>query len=316
MRGASTLIMTTTMTLSRCPVTDHNLATTGTTVRRPYCRWGQDYDCGCVYCSDSAYNAACKQAAEWNVATEAHRAWVVSITSALAVLANVGRAIALVASLPGAIRAFALGAVAVYHEVPSKGARYRVVGKRGNAKKLQGVTGVCKWIGESDFRGRSTGGYRIGLAVEGEAKLVYVAFGQLERVPETQEEILAKIERQIVQIAITTPGVRPRWVGTLPARRSKKNPAPVAYVVSGRDRGTSGTVFWIGADKRTGEVDGRLGIRCDNGATVWASAYDCRNEAPTSEPLPADERALIERIAADAVLSDQVDKARELLVQI
>lgn len=309
--------MTTTMTLSRCPVTDHKLAISGLTVSRPYCRWGQDYPCECVYCSDGAYNAACKQAAEWNAATAAHRAWIVSITSALAVLANVGRAMALVASLPGAIRAFALGAVAVYHEVPCKGARYRVVGKRGNAKKLLGVTGVCKWIGESDFRGLSTGAYRVGLAVEGEPKLVYVAFGQVERLPETQEEILAKIERQIVQVAITSPGVRPRWTGKLPARRSKKSPPPVAYVVSGRDRGASGTVFWIGADKRTGEADGRLRIRCSNGATVWASVYDCRNEAPTDTvPLPADERALIERIAADAVLANQPELAHDLLAQV
>ena len=304
------------MTLSRCPVTDHKLATSGMTVSRPYCRWGQDYPCECVYCSDSAYSAACKRAEEWNAATAEHRAWVVTLTAALAVLANVGRALALVASLPNALRAFALGAAVVYHEVPCKGARYRVVGKRGNAKKFQGVIGVCKWIGEADFRGR-TGGKRVGLAVEGEAKLVYVAFGQVERVPETQEEILAKIERAIVQAAITTPGVRPRWTGKLPARRSKKNPGPVAYVVSGRDRGASGTVFWIGADKRTGEVDGRLGIRCANGATVWASAYDCRNEAPTSTTtLPADERALIERMAADAVMADRPVLARELLGQL
>ena len=309
--------MTTTMTLSRCPVTDHKRAVSGETVSRPYCRWGQDYPCGCVYCSDAAYNAACKQAAEWNAATATHRAWVVSITSALAVLANVGRAIALVASMPGAIRAFALGAVSVYHQVPSKGARYRIVGKRGNAKKVFGVTGVCKWIGEADYQGRSTGAYRVGLAVEGEPKLVYVAFGQVERLPESQEEIQAKIERQIVQAAITTPGVRPRWTGKLPARRSKKTPAPVAYVVSGRDRGASGTVFWLGADKRTGEADARLGIRCANGATVWASAYDCRNEAPVdSVPLPADERVLIERIAADAVMADKPELARELLAQV
>jgi hypothetical protein len=234
---------------------------------------------------------------------------------------------ALVASLPGAIRKFALDAAALYHYVPCKGARYRVVGKRGNAKNLHGVTGVCKWIGESDYSRRpanwrgqwqdSKGTMRVGLAVEGEAKLVYVAFGQVARVPETQEEIREKIERRIVETTIATPGVRPRWTGKLPARRSKKNTDPVVHVVSGRDRGASGVVFWIGADKRTGEADGRIGIRCLNGSTIWASVYDCRNEAPVNAvPLSADERVLVERIAADAVLADRLDLARDLLADV
>jgi len=240
----------------------------------------------------------------------------------------IGRAMALVASMPGAIVAFASNAAALYHGVPAKGVSYRVTGKLGAAKHHLGKVGVCKWIGESDYnrrplnwRGRwvddSKPTIKIGIAVEGESKLVFVAFGQVERIADAQEVIAAKLERKIVEVTIAEAGVRPRWTGKVTARKSKKNPRPVAYVVAGRDRGASGEVFWIGADKHTGEADGRLGIRCANGATVWASAYDCRNEAPTDTArTTTEERELIERIAADAVMAGKPDAARGLLAKV
>ena len=317
--------MALTMTLTTCPVTDHKLAVEGKTVSRPYCRMGQDYDCGCVYCSHSSYAAATAAAAEWNAETAEHRAWVVTVTGALACLAVIGRAMNLVASMPGAIREFSINAATVYHNVPSKGTSYRVTGKAGNAKHHQGKVGVCKWIGEATYNNRPANwrGHwqdnhkptvRIGLAVEGEAKLVYVPFKQVERIADAPAVIAAQLARQIIEVTLAEANVLPRWTGTLPGRRSKKNPPPVAHVVSGRDKGASGSVFWIGADKRTGEADARLGIRCANGSTVWASVYDCRNEA--ADTTPADERAITESVAADAVQEGKLEKARELLAKI
>jgi hypothetical protein len=314
------------MAYTPCPVADHKLATEGLTVKRHYCRMGQDYDCRCNYCSSHSYAVACEAAKEWNAATAEHRAWVASITGALKCLALVGRTMALVASMPLAIGTFASNAATAYHDVPSKGARYRVVGKAGNAKHHQGKVGVCTWIGESDYsrrpvnwRGRyvdnSKPTVRVGLTVKGEAKSVFVPFGQVERILESQAETAAQIERAIVKITLAESGVRPRWTGTLPARKSKKNPPPMAYVVSGRDRGVSGTVFWIGADKRTGEADARIGI-CVNGEKLFFSAYDCRNTPVDTTPTSADERALIERVAADAVMDEQPELARELLAGI
>lgn len=314
------------MDIPTCPVAAYDLATKGKIVVTHYCRWGQDYDCTCTYCSASAYNQACSAAKAWNEETAAHRAWVASITRAFKLLAMIGRTMALVATMPTAIRAFALNASRLYHEVPCKNARYRVAGKRGNAKHHYGTVGVCKWVGEDvivpspvyrcDHKYSS---YRVGLSVEGEAKLVYLPFKQLERLPESADEIAFKVERAIVKVAIST-GVRPRWTGSVPARATKSNPLPMAYIVAGRDRGVSGHVFWIGVDKRTGEPNARVGIRRENGSVVWASVYDCRNaamDAPLlTTRLTANERYLIERIAADAVMDDKPDVARTVLEQI
>lgn len=327
MRQASTIAMTNVMTLTTCPTSDHELAVNGMKVERFYCRMGQDYDCGCNYCSHGAYLAACERAKEWDAATAEHRIYVAAITGALKFLALIGRTMALVASMPTAIHQFACDAATAYHNVPCKGARYRVVGKAGNAKHHQGKVGVCTWIGESDFAPRRVGWrgrqvdnrkptVRIGLTVEGEAKPVYVPFGQVERIHATTEEIAAKMELAIVKVTLAESGVRPRWTGKLHRRKSKKNPPPMAYVVSGRDRGASGTVFWLGSDKRTGEADARLGIHLATGEKIFASAYDCRNEAPSTTPTSADERALIERIAADAVLDDKPEAARKLLASV
>lgn len=325
--------MTNTMTTTSCPVADHKLAVDGMKVERHYCCMGQDYDCGCNFCSNYAYAKAVDVANAWDLSTAAHRASVAAVTGALECLAIIGRIMALVASMPTAIRQFAVDAATLYHHTATKGARYKVTGKAGAAKLHHGVEGVCKWIGESEYNARPAGWrgtwngtskvtVRIGLAVEGQAKLVYVPFGQCERITAAPDdlaaEIAAQLERKIVAVTIAEAGVRPRWTGKLPAgRKTKKNPAPMAYVVSGRDQGASGTVFWLGADKRTGEADARLGIRCENGTTVWASAYDCRNTPPTgTAPTSADERTLIERIAADAVMADKPELARKLLAQV
>lgn len=318
--------MTLLMTLSTCPVAAHKLAVDGKTVSRPYCRMGQDYDCTCVYCSDSSYARATAAATEWNAATVEHRAWVVAVTGALACLAVIGRAMNLVASMPGSIRAFAINAATLYHNVPSRGTSYRVTGKAGNAKHHQGKVGICKWIGESDFNERPANwrGHwrdnrkptvRIGLAVEGEAKLVYVPFGQVTRIADAPAVITAQLARQVVEVTLAEANVRPRWTGTVPGRRGKKKNTTTAHVVSGRDRGAFGEVFWIGADRRTGEADARLGIRCADGSTVWASVYDCRNEAPGAA-MTAAERAIVESIAADAVLENKLEIARELLAKV
>lgn len=310
--------MTTTMTLSGCPVTDYKLAVSGQHVERPYCRWGQDYDCSCVYCSDGAYRAACKKVDTWNVATAEHRAWVVAVTSALACLANIGHAVR-AALAPGlVVHSLVAWAVNAWGSSDGniRGFYFRVVGKRGKAAAHVGKIGICKWVGESHGGGyyRQTTTTRLGLAIDGEEKLVYVAFGQCERMPEPIEVRQANIERDIVARAIAP--VRSKWSGFVPAKKKSWNRAkwlaqcPVVYVVSGRHTGKSGPVFWTGADKQTNEAGARLGLEC-NGETLWVSAYDCADRPLVA--VSAEERALIERVAADAALSGDDDKARKVL---
>jgi len=321
--------MTNRMDIPKCPVEGFKLATEGRKAERFYCRWGQDYDCGCNYCSDSAYAAACAKAAAWNEATAEHRAWVAQITNSFRCLAAIGKVMALVASMPTAIYLFMCDAAAAFHDIPCKGMRYRIIGKRGNAKPHFGKVGVCKTFGESSYgrrpatwRGRwidnGPVSMRIALEIAGESGVVWVPFGQVERLPEDVGVLSAKLERAIVKATLAEAGVRPRWNGPVVRRPTKKNPQVMAYVVSGRDRGASGRVFWLGDDRKTNEQNARVGIKCENGAVVWASVYDCRNEAPsaTSTWVSPSEIEIAERVAADAVLAEQPEKAREILAQV
>jgi len=103
---------------------------------------------------------------------------------------------------------------------------------------------------------------------------------------------------------------RPKFVAP-PLRRGRRGAGPVAYVVSGRDAGKHGEVFWVGDDKKTGETNARLGIRQASGEVIWASAYDCA-DAPCTV-VPSTERKEMERVAADFAMEGRPDKARAVL---
>ena len=312
-----------TMTITMNPAADHTLATRGRVVESaPYCRMGQDYDCGCRYCSAAAAARYAAEIAEWNAATVEHRAYVATITGALACLAAIGRAVATALS-PG------LGLGVMVHDLAAllasdigdlKGAHYQITGKRGNAKAHTGKVGICRWVGAGDSfepMPRFRGGWRastkapttrIGLAIEGEPKLVYVSFGSVTRLRTPAAEFAARVEAAVVRAAIAP--VRAKLAVRM-TPRGKVSKGQVAHVVEGRDAGKSGEVFWCGADKRTGEVATRLGVKTAVGETLWVSAYDCA--AAPAVLVPREERELIERIAADAAEEGRLDDARTIL---
>jgi hypothetical protein len=314
------------MTLTACPVTDHAHAVHGQIITSaPYCRMGQDYDCVCRYCSSATAAEYAAKITAYNAATADHRAQVARVASAFLHLAAIGTAVR-AALAPGLGVALMLGNVlpllASTHG-NLRGAHFRIVGKRGNAKLHTGKVGICRWIGEGDSFApapRYRNGWRpdttaptvrVGLSIEGEAKLVYVAHGQLERLPTPAAEHRARIEASLVRAAIAP--LRAKLAVAM-TKRGKPKAGQIAYVVEGRDAGASGTVFWCGTDKRTGETDARLGIKLANGETIWVNAYDC-----AASPVCAvsrDDRILIERIAADAVEGGSPEAAREVLAQL
>jgi hypothetical protein len=313
------------MTLTGCPATDHAHAVHGQIITgAPYCRMGQDYDCTCRYCSSDTAARYATGVAEYNAATADHRAQVARVTSAFLHLATIGAAVRAALS-PGLGIGLMIGDVlpllASTHG-NLRGAHFRIVGKRGNAKLHAGKVGVCRWIGEGDsfapvprFRGgwrdTTVPTVRVGLSIEGEAKLVYVAHGQLERLPTPAAEHRARIEVALVKAAIAP--LRTKLVVAM-TKRGKPKAGQIAYVVEGRDAGASGTVFWCGTDKRTGETDTRLGIQPAYGETIWVSAYDCA--ATPVRPVDREERCAIERVAADAVESGSPEAARAVLAQL
>lgn len=296
------------MTKSSCPVATLRWALEGDTVSRPYCRMGQDYPCECVYCNDYSYRKALDACAIANAASADYRATLVRASQAFQLLAEIGKAIAAALS-PGlgvALMIRDAGALRSSGGGNLRGFTFRVTGKRGAAKVHFGKVGLCKWQGINDY-----GGVKLGLQIEGHEKLAYVSLGQLDRIPMTIEQLdserVAKTEATIVRDAIAPH--RPKLVVAL-KRRGK---GPIAYVVSGRDAGQHGVVFWVGPDKRTQEPNARLGIRTASGAVVWASAYEC-----ASEPMVAvtrEERTELERVAADAALDGYPERAREILAQ-
>jgi hypothetical protein len=290
-----------------------------------HCVWASDYDCRCSRCSALTRAMWYVSAFVWSVATGPVRAEVESALGGFKALALVGAAVEAALS-PGK----ALTSMMEYFADAwtsdggnLKGFYFKVVGKRGNAKKFAGKVGICKWVGETTFggyydrRAGHVGGTtttRIGLQVEGEEKLVYVPFKQCERLPIPAEVTAARTEAKIVKEAIAT--LRPKWNGTVPKKGRTtvakwKASCPVAYVVTGKNAGKSGKVFWVGADKKTGEAGARLGMETETGETLWLSAYECADRPVTV----SSDKALIERIAADAALEGNENKARELLAQ-
>lgn len=141
-------------------------------------------------------------------------------------------------------------------------------------------------------------------------------FKQCERMPLVEGENEARVERQVVRAAIAA--VRPRWTGVVPKKTRRQSAAawkascPMAYVVTGRGAGNSGRVFWQGVDKKTGETT-RLGLETDRNVTIWTTVWDCANEPTWQLYIAPEEKALLERIAADSVMADRPELAREIL---
>jgi len=287
--------------------------------RAGYCNMSADYDCNCSKCSALTRAHWFIGAFIWSIATAAARAEVETALGGLKGLATMGWAIEAALAPGQTLRALALWAGDAWGSSNGdlKGSYFRVVGKRGNAAKHVGKVGMVKWVGESDGGPRwapRAHSIRLGLQIEGEAKLVYVTHAQCERLPTPPEVKMARLETKIVSEAIAT--LRPKWEGTVPKKSSKESRAkwlgrcPIAYIISGREAGKVGSVFWVGADKKTGEMT-RLGIECKD--IVWVSAYDCANTLMAE--VPASERVQIERVAADAAMEGNMDAARALLGQ-
>jgi hypothetical protein len=297
---------------STCPVIARQRAVAGVVVQRNYCRMGEDYDCRCNFCCDSSYAAALDAAEKQNASTAKHRAWIVKVTSAFEALSQIGKAVR-AAAAPGWAYACMIRDAGFLRQSFGghlRGFSFRVVGKRGSAKKHFGKIGTCKWVGENE-----EGTLRIGLLIEGEEKLAYCAASQLERLPlgadVLVEDIIRRTDAMIVRDAIAP--YRPKFVASL-SRSGRGRRGPMAYVVTGHDRGKHGEVFWIGADKRTGEAGARLGIREASGAVIWASAYDCADQPCTV--VSAAERKDMERVAADMAIEGRFDEARTVLSAI
>jgi hypothetical protein len=286
-----------------CPVLATAIATTGFVVTSRYCRMGQDYDCQCTFCSDASYRLAETLATQRNQATADHRADVIRTASTFRWLAAIGTAVRAAASPGFGVSRMIADAHALWCSPigEQRGTRFQIVGRRGTAKGHVGKVGVCRWIG------RDTLPVRIGLAVEGEAKLIYVAFSQVERVPATTEEKRDRFESSTVRDAIALH--RPKLV-VRSTYKKRGSLGTLAFVVG---KSTFGEVFWIGPDKRTGEAASRLGIRQQDGSVVWESAYNCADRP--MQWVDSAERVLLERVAADAVMSGDVDRAREILVK-
>jgi hypothetical protein len=64
-------------------------------------------------------------------------------------------------------------------------------------------------------------------------------------------------------------------------------------IIKGKSKGTTGTIFWVGETK----YGARVGIKPEDGETVWAKASDVVPVVPTLAVNPA-ARATIEEIAA------------------
>lgn len=308
-----------------CPVAAANFAIVGFVVPSPrYCRMGQDYDCTCHYCSPSRYVAAQEEATKKNIATEDTRAEMLRVASSLDFLSRIGRAVR-VALAPG------LGIGHLVNDAGHlwdsafgelRGAYFCVVGKRGNVGAHHGKVGVCKWTellvsaedggqrGETPMNKR-----RIGLLISGQEKLAYVSFSQLVRLQTPERVKLERVEADIVEKAVAPH--RPRLVVTQ-LQKTKRGRVTqrgtYAYVVSGPQHvGKSGEVFWQGDDKRTGEKNTRLGVKCEDNSVCWVSVYDCADR-----PLKladVEERKLLERIAADAAESGDEENAKLLMSQ-
>lgn len=313
----------TTMTIPTCPVAAYKLAIEGYTVpSAPYCRMGQDYDCNCAYCNYSVQAKYVAEAAARTAATAEHRAWVAQITSSYKALAAIGRAVHQALVIGNMLRTLAIWAGTAYDSLDGnlKGMTFKVTGKAGRAKAQHGKVGVVRWVGED---ARATSYYSrdvkvttvLGLAIEGEPKLVYVPAKQCTRQAITAEQNMARIETAIMDQAIKEVLT---WTGTIPAKkRSEKRDAhlarcPLVYVTSGRDKGASGRAFWKSPDgKRVGVETGTVGV-------VWVQASQVSDKpvAAAVVEVSAEERALIKRIAADAAMDGDADKTRELLAMI
>jgi hypothetical protein len=299
---------------SACPVIARQLALPGVVVQRNYCRMGEDYDCRCNFCCNHSYAAALAAAEKQNASSSKHRAWIVKVTTAFEALSQIGKAVRAAAAPGWAYSCMIRDAGFLRQSFGGqlRGFLFRVVGKRGSAKKHFGKIGTPKWVGEN-----AEGTPRIGLQLEGEEKLAYCAVSQLERLPLEAdvlvEDVIRRTEAVIVRDAIAAH--RPKFVASLKrSGRGHRGAVPTAYVVTGHDAGKHGEVFWIGADKRTGEADARLGIRVANGATIWVSAYDCADQPCTV--VSAKERKDMERVAADMAIEGRFDEARAVLSAI
>lgn len=290
-----------------CPVRARKLAIDGVVVSRNYCRMGQDYDCRCNYCCDASYNAAVADAGRRNAETTVDRARIVRLTTPFEALAQIGAAISAAGSPGASISRMIRDAGELRQSFGGevRGFSYRVTGKRGSAKRHFGKVGVCKWVGKSE-----DGTTRIGLQIEGEEHLAYCAASQLERIPMTAESLVEDARRRTEQV-IVREAIAPHRPRLVVASLRRGRPGPTAYVVSGRDAGKHGEVFWVGPDKRTGEPAARLGIRQADRTVIWASAYECADEP--CEMVEIEERREIERVAADLALEGSSDKAREVL---
>ena len=128
--------------------------------------------------------------------------------------------------------------------IPSVQKGTTVVVSRGR-KVPRGTVGVVKWEGDGEY------GPRVGLAVEGEDKLVYTAHKNVDSI-----------------YPGLLPGQTPEggWV-ELYARVQREQLLPQkGHRVKHRDSKQVGTVFWVQGD--------RIGFKTDTKVTCWADAEE------------------------------------------
>ncbi|MBQ73343.1 MAG: hypothetical protein CMJ67_10610 [Planctomycetaceae bacterium] len=152
-----------------------------------------------------------------------------------------------------------------------KGALVVVV--RGR-KVPRGTMGVVRWEGDGDY------GPRVGLAVEGEDKLVYTAYKNVDAV-----------------YPGLMPGQDPEggWV-ELYERVQREQRLPMkGHRIEHRDSGMKGKVFWAQGS--------RIGFKSDKGVTNWSDAHEvwmlsgpmeCRLDYVTEVPAVPALRVLLE----------------------
>lgn len=238
--------------------------------RRYYASFDTDYDCyGCPSCDwTHRLGYAIAQAASLTVA-EPLRVRCQTALAAYTALCAIGQTVAAALAIGGAVQAFVLGAASVWNTV-RKGRWYRVLGKRGNAKKVHGAVGQCMGV-YTEPRVSRYGSYSYGkttkaaLKIDGHDKLVYVTIANLEPAAEPDEACAARIDREAAKAA------RPAF----PARLAGKG-GVTGHIVFGPHAGKAGKVFWYGEKAGGARVGVKLcscSKRCSC-QVAWCSAHD------------------------------------------
>ena len=260
-----------------------------------YRSFDTDYDCGgCASCDWSKRLGFMIADAAKLTAGTALRARCETALAAYTVLCAIGRAVASALAPGAAVQNFVLGAVREWNEV-RKGRWYQVSGKRGNARKVHGMIGLCMGVYTEERRSQyNTWSYgtttKAALKIEGHEqlvdKLVYVTVANLEPVAEPESARVARVDHETAKVRRSIE--RPAFPAHLAGRRGA-----TGCIVAGPHTGKAGKVFWYAEKKGEPRVGVKL-CSCAKRCTcevAWCSARDVvpANPAPAPVTITLDE---------------------------